>query len=54
VNHKVPRARRGGIPVFECRGEVVWIPGYRVARGWEVPGPDAPSLSFHVEALGRP
>ena len=54
VNHKIPRARRGGIPVFECRDEVVWIPGYRVAKGWEVPGPDAPSLSFHVEALEGP
>jgi len=54
VNHKIPRVRRSGIPIFECRDEIVWIPGYRVARGWEVPGPDAPSLSLHVEALDRP
>ncbi len=34
---KVPREQRRLIPVVECRGVIVWLPGYRVARGWEVP-----------------
>ncbi len=33
---KVPRDLRSRIPVVECRGEIVWIPGYRVAHGWHV------------------
>ena len=38
VDAKVPAARRGRVPVFACGGEIVWIPGYRVARGWEIRG----------------
>lgn len=33
---KTPREERGRIPLLECGGEIVWIPGCRVARGWEV------------------
>ncbi len=36
VDAKVPRACRSRIPVVECGGEIIWIPGYRVARGWDV------------------
>ena len=41
---KVPRDQRAQIPVVECRGEIIWLPGYRVARGWEVPNPRSRSL----------
>jgi tRNA(Ile)-lysidine synthase len=41
---KVPREQRRLIPVVECRGEIVWLPGYRVARGWEVPAARSRSL----------
>lgn len=41
---KVPREQRRQIPVVECRGEIVWLPGYRVARGWEVPTARSRSL----------
>ncbi|TAN38439.1 MAG: tRNA lysidine(34) synthetase TilS [Verrucomicrobia bacterium] len=41
---KVPRDQRDQIPVVECRGEIVWLPGYRVARGWEVPTARSHSL----------
>lgn len=33
VDAKVPRAERGRIPVMVCGAEVVWLPGYRIARG---------------------
>ncbi|HEY8241687.1 MAG TPA: tRNA lysidine(34) synthetase TilS, partial [Kiritimatiellia bacterium] len=49
VDQKVPRDERARLPVLVCRGEVVWVPGYRVARGWEVPGQAAPSVAVSVE-----
>jgi tRNA(Ile)-lysidine synthase len=36
TDQKVPRAQRAQIPVVVCRGEIIWVPGYRTARGWEV------------------
>ena len=36
VDQKVPVTRRPEIPIIECGGDIVWLPGYRVARGWEV------------------
>ena len=36
VNLKVPQIERSHIPVIECRGEIVWIPGFRIAEGWQV------------------
>ena len=45
---KVPVEHRNDIPVFECGGEIFWIPGYRIARGWEVRDPSAPALQMHV------
>ena len=48
VDLKVPRAWRDRIPVVLCRGEIVWLPGYRIARDWAVPGPRAPSVCLTV------
>lgn len=47
---KVPRDQRAQIPVVECRGQIVWLPGYRVARGWEVSGPRNRSLLLTLRA----
>jgi tRNA(Ile)-lysidine synthase len=47
---KVPRDQRDRIPVVECRGQIVWLPGYRVARGWEVPNPQSRSLRLTLRA----
>lgn len=52
TDQKVPRDLRAAVPVLECRGEVIWVPGYRIARGWEVPAPSAPSLRVRVRRLG--
>ena len=35
VDLKVPRSKRGRLPLFECRGEIIWFPGYRPASGWK-------------------
>jgi tRNA(Ile)-lysidine synthase len=50
VNAKVPRDQRTGIPLLECGGEIVWIPGHRVSRGWEVKECDK-ILEIHVERI---
>ena len=47
---KVPREQRRHLPVVECRGEIVWLPGYRVARGWEVPGPRSRAVLLTLRA----
>ncbi|MDI6775435.1 MAG: tRNA lysidine(34) synthetase TilS [Verrucomicrobiota bacterium] len=46
---KVPVEERRSVPVFECAGRIVWIPGYRVARGWEVLNPRETAVHVRVE-----
>ena len=48
---KVPAAHRHTIPVFECGGEIVWIPGYRVAQGWHIPSPQTPAIQLNVHSI---
>lgn len=48
---KVPRAQRGRVPVFECAGQIVWVPGYRIAEGWQVPSRDAAAVRITVERI---
>jgi len=50
VDAKVPAAVRKTIPIFECGGEIVWVPGYRIARGWEVSADAGQALQLAVEA----
>jgi len=54
VDLRVPAARRGRIPVFTCGTAIVWLPGYRVAAGWEVTAPEAPNLQLAVRSDTRP
>jgi tRNA(Ile)-lysidine synthase len=53
VDGKVPAELRRRVPVFECAGALVWVPGYRVARGWEVKDAAERSLQIRVEAVGN-
>lgn len=46
---KVPAAERAGVPVFACGSRIVWIPGYRVARGWEVTDRREAAVHIHVK-----
>ena len=49
VDARVPSETRARIPVFVCRGEIIWLPGYRVARGWEVRDPEDPAVQLHID-----
>jgi len=49
VDAKIPRDQRQAIPLLICEEEIVWIPGYQVARGWEVPGKNSRALLVSVE-----
>jgi tRNA(Ile)-lysidine synthase len=48
VDAKVPERERRHIPIFECGGAIVWIPGYRIARDWAVPEAASTSLQLRV------
>lgn len=48
VDAKLPAAERGRIPVLEARRQIVWLPGYRVARGWEVTDSRSRSLQIKI------
>ncbi|MBI9020681.1 MAG: tRNA lysidine(34) synthetase TilS [Verrucomicrobia bacterium] len=41
---KIPKAQRAAWPVVVCGGEIIWIPGYRIARGWELVSDSDPAL----------
>ncbi len=51
VNEKVPVKQRERIPVVECGDEIIWIPNFRVARGWEVGSGDEQSVHLYVECI---
>lgn len=51
VDEKVPREQRHIIPLFECAGEVIWLPGYRVARDWAVDSEKTSALQFRVHRI---
>lgn len=44
---KIPKARRANWPVVECSGEIIWLPGYRIARGWELRSENDPALHLY-------
>jgi len=45
---KIPQETRRRLPLFECGGEIVWIPGYRIAENWRVEGAGARCLRLKV------
>jgi tRNA(Ile)-lysidine synthase len=49
TDQKIPKSRRNRIPVVVCRGEIIWLPGYRIARGWEVPNGDGEAVHVRIE-----
>jgi tRNA(Ile)-lysidine synthase len=48
IDARVPARRRDRVPLLEADGEIVWIPGYRIAEGRQVRGPDAPHLAIRL------
>jgi tRNA(Ile)-lysidine synthase len=53
VNAKVPQDRRGRIPLLACKGEIVWIPGWTIARPWAVADPEKNALQIRLSAITR-
>lgn len=49
---KIPKAQRESWPVVECGGEIIWLPGYRIARGWELESELHPALHLRVNNEG--
>jgi tRNA(Ile)-lysidine synthase len=46
---KVPKAQRTRIPVVVCRDTIIWVPGYRIARDWEVGNQHEKSIHVRIE-----
>ncbi len=53
TDQKVPRALRTHVPVVVCRDEIVWVPGYRIAKEWAVPSSTSPSVQLRIERCKR-
>jgi len=51
VDEKVPEEHRVEVPLFECAGQIIWLPGYRVATGWEVKDRAVTALQINVERI---
>jgi tRNA(Ile)-lysidine synthase len=49
TDRKIPREQRKTMPVVVCRGEIIWLPGYRIARGWAVDGINGRSVHVRIE-----
>jgi tRNA(Ile)-lysidine synthase len=50
VDEKIPKDLRWRIPVMEAEGEIIWVPGYQVARGWDVRSSEDRSLHVRIDA----
>ncbi len=48
---KVPASRRRQLPLLECGGEIIWVPGYRIARAWAVRPSDRRVLRMKLQMV---
>ncbi|MBI2441379.1 MAG: tRNA lysidine(34) synthetase TilS [Lentisphaerae bacterium] len=46
---KLPLGLRHRLPIIECGGEIIWIPGFRIAHGWAVRPDERAALQLVVE-----
>jgi tRNA(Ile)-lysidine synthetase-like protein len=51
VDAKIPQSERRGLPLFESGGEIIWLPGYRIAAPWAVKDPAARNLQLSLEKV---
>ncbi len=51
VDAKVPADARAAVPILECRGQVAWVPGYRIAHPFRLAHADSPALRITIERL---
>ena len=38
--------------MVECEGEIIWIPGYRIAARWAVVSPERLNLQMELQKTG--
>ncbi|NLB60230.1 MAG: tRNA lysidine(34) synthetase TilS, partial [Lentisphaerae bacterium] len=50
---KVPRAERQRLPLFVCGDEIIWIPGYRIARACATGTAQEQALQLTLKRVGR-
>ncbi len=50
---KVPASRRRQLPLLECGGEIIWVPGYRIASDWAVRPSDRRVLRIQFMTAAR-
>ena len=48
---KIPKAQRAEWPVVICGDEIIWFPGYRIARGLELSGDAEPALHLSASEI---
>lgn len=47
---KLPRAQRDRVPLVVCHGEIIWLPGYRIAADWAVPSSTAEAVHVTLKS----
>ncbi len=48
---KVPRHERCRVIVLTCKDVIVWVPGFRIAEGWQVRDPEKPAWQIRISKL---
>jgi tRNA(Ile)-lysidine synthase len=48
---KIPQRERRDIPLFICKNEIIWIPGYRISAGMAVADTEQSSLQISVTPI---
>ena len=51
VDAKVPKDLRERIPLVEVDGELIWVPGYQIAQGWEVRDFNSPAYRLVMDNI---
>ena len=51
TDQKIPVSNRSNIPVVTCGEEIVWVPGFRIASGWEVIGKESDSIHLQISNI---
>ena len=51
VDKKVPRLKRSSVPIVLNENEIIWIPGYCIAEGFEVRNCNDPSVNLKLTAI---
>ena len=51
TDQKIPVSNRSKIPVVTCGKEIVWVPGFRIASGWEVTGKESDSIHLQISNI---